>query len=483
MNGRLKKFRDWINGEPLFGLLQAIAESLDCELYLTGGLIRDRLLDRPTQDIDLAVSGRALDLAEEFARRSGGTFVLLKQQKETARVVLPGLYFDFAGFRAPTLEEDQRDRDFTINSLALSLAQAGRGGAWELLDPLSGIHDLQQGIIRHCRPDCFSRDPLRLLRAYRLAGQLTMTLAPETRLAVRTAGPALNRSAPERRHYEWILLLSLPAAAATLALLDEDGLLDILFPEMIPQKKTGQNGFHHLNVHAHSLRAFQCLEEVLSGTGLLPPPLEKARDRYLENGPRLPWLKWAVLVHDLGKPAVAAPWGKRTAFHGHDQVGQELFESIAERLRVGAREKAYILRLIGAHMRPFQLLQLEAAGTLTRRARLRFVQALDEDLTGVCLMALADSLAASGPEKPPDQEIRLIRLWEKSLHLWESTIRPPDGMPALVTGRDLIRMGLTPGPMFKTILARIREEQWLGNVARKEEALDWIESYRKKHQR
>ncbi|HSO73008.1 MAG TPA: HDIG domain-containing protein, partial [Thermodesulfobacteriota bacterium] len=371
---QLNALRNWVTREPHFQTLRQTADRLGSACYLTGGLVRDWLLGRPTRDIDLAVSRQAVELAREFAQAAQGTFVLLKRDRETARVILPDLQFDFAGFRASSLPGDLRDRDFTINSLALPLAQAFGPDPWDPIDPLNGAGDLARGIIRRCGPDSFIQDPLRLLRAYRLKAQLGMEIEPETRQGLKNWGSALNRSAPERRLYEWLQLLAQPAAGPSLSLMNEDGILDILFPEFLPLKNTPQNSFHHLNVFDHSFQAFQSLEQLLAGESRLPPELIEALKTCPENGAQRPYLKWTALVHDLGKPATAERKDDRWTFHSHDRLGQELFIKIAERFRLGHQARECMVRLIGWHMRVFHLLQEKTKGRLTPRALLRLVK-------------------------------------------------------------------------------------------------------------
>ncbi len=466
--------RTWITGEPLFQTLRQTADRLGCACYLTGGLVRDWFLGRPTRDIDLAVSRQALELAQAFAQAAQGTFVLLKKDQATARVVLPGLQFDFAGFRASGLHEDLGDRDFTINSLALPLAPAFGPDPWEPIDPLNGAGDLAQGIIRQCGPNSFNRDPLRLLRAYRLKAQLGMEIEPETRQGLKKWGPALNRSAPERQLYEWVQLLSQPTAGLTLPFMNEDGILDILFPEFLPLKNTPQNSFHHLNVFDHSLLAFQQLEQLLTPDHSWPSGLTEAMGTRLENDAQRAYLKWTALVHDLGKPATAERRDGRWTFHSHEQYGQELFRNIAERFRLGHQTRDLMVRLIGWHMRPFHLLQEETKGRRTPRALLRLVKETGDNLNRVFLLALADCRAAQGPDHPPDSEDRLLRLWQEARRMREEIIIPLSSAPPLITGKDLIQMGLAPGPLFKEIISRIKEEQWSGAIATREEALAWI---------
>jgi poly(A) polymerase len=472
---RLTNLRDWITREPLFRTLRQTADRLGCACYLTGGLVRDWLLGRPTRDIDLAVSRQALGLAREFAQAAQGTFVLLKKDQATARVVLPDLQFDFAGFRASSLPDDLMDRDFTINSLALPLTPAFGSDPWEPVDPLNGADDLAQGIIRRCGPECFYQDPLRLLRAYRLQAQLGMEIEPETRQGLKTGASELNRSAPERRLYEWLQLLAQPRAAPTLSRMNEDGILDILFPEFLPLKNTPQNSYHHLNVFDHSFLAFQRLEQILTREPPLPSGLTEALGTSPETGALRPYLKWTALVHDLGKPAAAERRDHRWTFHAHDRIGQELFIKLAHRFRLGHQARDTIVRLIGWHLRPFHLLQEETRGRRTPRAVLRLVKETGEDLNPLFLLALADCRAAQGPERPADLEDRLIRLWQEALQLQQEIILPLAGAPPLISGNDLIQMGFTPGPWFKEIIDRIKEEQWSGAITSREGALAWIQ--------
>ena len=130
--------------------------------------------------------------------------------------------------------------------------------------------------------------------------------------------------------------------------------------------------------------------------------------------------------------------------------------------------------MIGWHMEPFYLVQEGYKKALTRRAVIRFVRMIGEELNGIFLLALADSLAAQGKEKPEDLEDRLVDLWRQSLSFRDEIIRLWQGNPPLVSGKDLIELGLTPGPLFKTVFSEIQEAQWEGKVSSREEALEWI---------
>lgn len=471
---QIKNLRPWVVDHYLFKILLKISQEIGVEVFLIGGLVRDRLLGRETLDVDLTLSQEALKVARLFAEQTGGTFVLLREEGEMARVVINGQGFDFSKLRGPDLETDLKGRDFTINAICLPLAQAFAPGEWIPYDPLKGIRDLEDRLLRMTDQDCFQQDPLRILRAFRLSAQLGLTIDPDTRQAIKKWGPVLNRSAPERLHYEWLLLLTQPAGFVSLLEMEQAGLLEILFPEMGPLKGIRQDRYHHLDVFQHSLLTFQSLEKLAQRQFPLPADLEAEMFSFLKPDKLPAWLKWAALVHDLGKATTGNENRGHRTFYGHPEASQRQFESIAQRYRIGNREKTFIQKMIGGHMRPLLLVQEEIRGHLTRRALNRFVLEAPDELSGFFLLALADSLAAQGLEKPQDLEDRIMNLWRQALLIRDEWISPTPKIPALVSGRDLIELGLKPGPLFKTLLSEIKEEQMEGRIPSREEALDWI---------
>jgi poly(A) polymerase len=471
---QIKKLRTHVVGQPFFKMLLEIAQDAGAEVFLVGGLVRDRLLGRETQDCDLTLSQKALGVARTFAERTGGTFILLREEGETARVVIDGRSFDFCKFRGPDLEADLRGRDFTINAISLSLSRAFSPGEWVPYDPLGGIQDLQRGILRMAGLDAFEQDPLRLLRAFRLSSQLGLTLDPETGKAVKRWAAGILRSAPERIHYEWSVLLSQPRSFASLNQMVEAGLLQILFPEMGRLRGVEQDRYHHLDVFQHSLLTLQCLEELIQKDILLPADLEREMSSCFVQERKKAWLKEAALFHDLGKSITMGEKGGHKTFYGHAEASLDQFDSIAKRFRLGNQEKVFIEKIIGLHMRPLLLVQEDRKGHLTRRAIIRFVREGADELNGHFLLALADSLAARGKEKPEDLEERLKSLWREALSVREALIRPLGKNRALVSGKDLIELGLKPGPLFKTLLSEIEEARLEGEISSHGEALDRV---------
>jgi poly(A) polymerase len=471
---QIKKLRSAIILEPLFKILGETGQETGTEIYLLGGMVRDALLGKENRDVDLALSANALGTARRFARETGGTYVLLKEENETARVVLPGWTVDFAGFRGPDLESDLRGRDFTINAIALPLSRAFEGGEWTPLDPLGGIGDLENRILRMCGPRSFPEDPVRMLRGFRFMSQLGLTIEPETRRAVKHGAALLTGTAPERVHYELNMMFSQAECVRAFRILVEEGLAEVLFPDLVLLKAIGQKGYHHLDVFHHSVLTLQFLEDLLRGRIKIPEGLQKEVEGYGALKGNLPALKWAALFHDLGKIETANEAGEKVTFYGHEEFSLKRFEILAGQYRLSNREKELIGRLIRLHMRPHFLVNEKRKGSLSRRAILRFIREAGEELSPVFLLSLADSLAAQGPEKPEDNEEFLQALWLEAVALRDEVIRPLEKNPPLITGRDLIASGLKPGPQFHQILESVQESYMDGKISTRDEALAYI---------
>lgn len=453
----IKNLRSYVINHPLFKSILEISREDGAEIYLVGGLVRDRLLGRETLDVDLAVSREALKTARRFAEQTGGTFVLLREEGETARVVVQGRSFDFCQFRGPDLEADLRGRDFTINAISLSLSRAFAAGPWIPYDPLGGIKDLQNRVLRMACPKAFETDPLRMLRAFRFSAQMDLTIETDIHGAINKQAWAITRCAPERIHYECALLLSQPRSFIFIRQMDQDGLLAVLFPGLAGLKGIEQKGAHHLDVFEHSLLTLQHLEELAQGLAAFPVSLTQDLTAYLGQNKNQRCLKWAALFHDLGKAGTAGEKAGRKTFYGHPEESRKQFEGIAEQYRFSHQDRGSVARMIGRHMGPFFLLQEELKGRLTRRAMIRFVRETGEDLSGIFLLALADSLAAQGSEKSEKWEDRLIDLWQRALILKNEWVQPLEKIPPLISGKDLLALGLTPGPLYSRLLTSIRE--------------------------
>ena len=473
--------RDWLQEYPqeLIGAIAGVAHRFQAGMYVTGGAVRDWLLGRATVDLDITVTADPFGCCRMLAETLGGAFVPLDEEEGVARMVWGAYCIDFAGLRegSSSIEEDLVRRDFTINALAVAV-DPGRGTLkkpFTVIDPSDGIRDIQQGIVRVTSATVFDKDPLRLLRAYRFKATLGFVLERKTEeLAAAKAG-LIRSPAAERISAELHKIMAAPACHEVIAGMARSGLLLEIFPELHHGAGVEQPASHHLDVFDHNLAALFWIERIMADPAEFFPASGRHMTEYLQHGRVAERLKWASLFHDLGKPYAHKIRNSRITFYNHDTRGAELFTEIAGRLRLGREETGQISRFIRHHMWPFHLSNAWSKTGITPRACLRLVKAIDDDLPGLFLLAMADSLAGQGPGKPPAMEEKLARLYNYVRDVYQKSIRPVFEQPRLLTGHDLKEIfGLTPGPVFREIFSGIEDAQVEGKVRTREEAIAWV---------
>lgn len=465
--------------------LLRLAAGTVAPLYLVGGTVRDWLLGRRSHDLDIAVPGQAMKVAKLFREElGGGTIIDLSgPEDEAVRVVWRNEQIDFAAFRAgaTAIEADLRLRDFTINAMAIALAGPANGGQPPaLIDPTGGLADLRAGRIAHCA-GAFTADPVRMLRGYRLFATLGFDLAVETRAAVRHHAARIGDVAAERIGYELAMIFSSARTAVTLQVMSLDGLLSHLLPELYRGEGVEQPEFHHLDVLGHSFLALKMMEEIIADPPRFFPGSAGAIKGYLQQDNVVRCLKWAALLHDVGKPATMARQSGmtgRVTFYRHDEVGNGIFRDFAGRSRWSKADIERTGGLIGMHMHPFHLCNVARGDRLTRRAALNLCRRAGEDLPGLFMLAMADSLASSGEKKPERMEEELIVLFDTVRKIYNDHIEPVLRGPRLLTGKDLIKeFALEPGPLFTTILEELETVRVEGTVTDRQTALAWVAAY------
>jgi poly(A) polymerase/tRNA nucleotidyltransferase (CCA-adding enzyme) len=495
--------------QPALQVLAEHAAAQQCTVWVVGGTLRDALVGRPIHDVDLAVAGAADQLARTLADALGAAFVPLDEERAVARVVLgDGAVLDFARLRAPTLAEDVQARDFTANALAAPLLADGSVGP--LIDVVGGQADIAAGVLRLCSPSSFADDPLRMLRATRLASQLGWTLDPALDAALRTAAPRIGAISAERVRDELLALLATRWSAPWLRYLDRAGVLAVLLPELGPTHGETQPIIHFLDVWEHTLEAICCGEwmlDQLADAGLSRPPAPPADHadpyppaffnhpvaarRYPELRAELQWSakvlehmqrplagqhshialwKLALLLHDIAKPITRAdkPEGG-VSFYGHQDIGADMARTIGQRLRLSRAEVDYIATVVRGHMRPGQLNDL---GEITPRAAYRFFRDLEPAAVDTLLHSLADHLATRGPNlSPPHWAIHLA--WTDAMlgFHWDAAREQQKRAP-LLDGHTLMReLNLAAGPQVGELLEAIREAHAAGEISSSDDAL------------
>ncbi|MEO0071889.1 MAG: HD domain-containing protein [candidate division WOR-3 bacterium] len=426
------------------------------EIYLVGGALRDLLLDRIPCDFDFVVSGQGITFARQFARETKGALVILSQGDDEARVVVDkNLIFDFNGLNNRTLTDDLYRRDFTINALALSLKNPK-----QIIDEVGGIKHLRTRLIAPVSENSLTLDPLRILRAVRLA--LTLNFRIDKKLIAMATGLNLSTVAPERISYEFLRITETDRSYFYIRLLYRLGILQNIFP--IAQKL-----FDDPMLFNHSLRTYKKLEEILANHSFFDNfPEEKAN--YFNALPfRKALLKIAGLFHDIGKPDTQfSTEDGDIHFYGHDNLGARLILRIArENLKLSRQQSLMLKNLVQNHMR---LHLLATAPVLTDRAIRRFFRDVGEGYFGLMMLTYADGYATAGRVDHLETTINRMLTLKRTDEAKKKVIR-------LITGDDLISWGYKPGPIFKVILQELEELQLEGKITTKQEGYEYVKTH------
>ena len=433
----------------LFGLTQSR------KIYLVGGTIRDIYLHRPPFDFDFAVPGSGLELAKKFAHKIRGKFVLLSQKDDEARVVFKKkIFFDFAGIQGKTIQNDLKRRDFTINALAVPLKD---GKVGEIIDLFSGLAHLEKRLIVPVSEKSLTLDPLRILRAFRFAQELNFKVSDKVIQLAQNL--SLKKVAPERIGYELMRIMETKRSFWAIKTLADLTILPQIFPEI-------SDLFANPGLLNHSLMTYKKIEELIEHKSFFSQ-FTKEFDAYFSSMPRRrALLKLAGLLHDIAKPHTqfATETGD-VHFYGHDSLGAKIAEAmVMTRLRLARKEALMIKKLIAYHMR---LHLLATAPVLTDRAIRKFFRDLADEYFGLMILTFADGYATAG--KTVHLEDTILRMIELKRQ-YDAKRK----IARLITGHDLIALGLKPGPIFKTILEELEELQVEGKIKTKEEGIEYL---------
>ncbi len=450
-------------------LLEAFRELSEREdLYIVGGAVRDFLLGRPLYDLDIAVKRDPFTLATKLATKIKGTPVPLSEEFGIYRVAKGKYTIDFCLYRGDTIEDDLRERDFTINAMAIPL-RGLFGESFEIFDPLGGIKDLKEGMIRAIEEKNLITDPLRILRGYRFLAQGYGRIEEKTEIYFQKHKEKLLQVAPERIQIELHHILTSNATLAFKKMV-EDGVFEVLFPEFKACRGLPQPTYHHLDVFFHNLEAFYQAEEILKNPSLYLNISEIPT--FFTDEDFIITVKLASLFHDLGKGYTFRPTDERITFYRHEKIGASLWMERAKKLRFKGEIIERVLDLIKNHMRPCHLLKEKETNKLTLRAKRKLIKDCP-DLYALWVVALADSLASKGVDKEPDFEARLNEFF-KELIAFKEDLERVEKKERLLTGKDLISLGFTPSPLFKIILEEVELKALEGQIKSREDALQYV---------
>ncbi len=413
--------------QKIFHQISEAADHLGVECYVVGGYVRDIFLERSSDDIDVVVVGSGIEVAKELKHRLGRhAHLSVFKNFGTAQVkiggVEDGLEVEFVGARREsyshdsrkpivedgTLEDDQNRRDFTINAMAICLNKERFG---ELVDPFNGLADLEDGIIATpLDPEItFSDDPLRMMRCIRFATQLNFQIEEDTFTALQRMADRIKIVSGERIEVELNKIMMAPHPSIGFDYLQRSGLLNIILPEVAALDIVEQkNGRAHKNNFYHTLEVLENVGAVQSEQFTVNSSSEGAGNSSLCTINYKLYLRWAALLHDIGKtktkrwdPAIG--W----TFHNHNYVGAKMVSQIFRRLKLplGAEMK-YVEKLVDLHMRP----QVIADNEVTDSAVRRLLNDAGDDIDDLMTLCEADITSKNEVKKKMFLEnFRMVR--------------------------------------------------------------------------
>jgi poly(A) polymerase len=443
-----QQFSQYLN-YPVFKTLITAVKDYGHPAYVVGGYVRDKILSRQTKDIDVVVIGSGIELAEIYASKIGpkarvnifknfGTAMVKFTRKEEWIVEFVGARKESyrADSRKPivengSLEDDQNRRDFTINTLALSLNEGDIG---RLLDPFGGYKDMEAGIIRTpLDPDrTYSDDPLRMMRAIRFATQLDFVIEKESFEAIRRNAERITIISRERINDELEKIITTKRPSLGFNLLFESGLLKIIFPEFVALKGAEYiEGKGHKDNFYHTL---QVLDNVASKSDNL-------------------WLRWGAILHDIAKPVTKKfEPGIGWTFHAHEFVGAKMVPKLFTKMKMPTDERMrYVQKLVLLHLRPIVLSQEVVTDSAVRRLLFDAGDDIDD------LMSLCESDITS---RNPDKVQRFLKNFEivrQKLVEVEQKDRVRNWQPPITGELIMETFGIPPGKEVGIIKNAIRE--------------------------
>ena len=449
------------------GLAAARAALAGEPVWVVGGAVRDGLLGRPTDDVDLVAAGDVKPLARRLARAEGAFAFPLSEAFGAWRVSeRHGAWqADLMPLEGDTIEQDLSRRDFTVNAMAEPL----EGG--DVVDPFGGRADLEAGRLRLVSPQAIEDDPLRVMRLARLSVELSLDIEAATRESARANAPRLPGVAAERVFGELKRIVSGTAPQLGIALLDALGALEAILPEVSGQQGVEQNRYHHLDVYDHSLEVLTRLAELERDPASLgehgAAALAVLAEPLADDLSRGQALRFAALLHDAAKPQTRGETEGRVTFIGHDERGAEMARAALARLRASERLGAYVADLTRHHLRLGFLVRHAPLSRRDIHAYLRACEPVEVDVT---VLSVADRLATRGDKA--DEAIAKHLALARDL-LGEALRWRAEGPPTPLVRGDVLagELGIARGPELGRVLRELEAAQFAGEIRSQEEAL------------
>ena len=448
-----------------------LARKFNRNIYLTGGAVRDFILDFPINDYDFAVENNTREISYEFSKMISGKFIELDDKHNIYRIAKNGVEYDFTEFKGKNITEDLLKRDFSINALAIShndfsylndISEKSRKIRKEiLLDPANGKYDIKNSIIRALNSKIFVKDPIRLLRAIRFKAELGFNIEKNTEKMIIKNKKLINKSASERVHDELIKIFSSEKSFELIKYMEDKlGLFSEIFPEIDKLKITGKCRYHNEDVWVHSLDMLKLFEEFS----------KKNKISYFPDGNEIPLMKFAILFHDYGKIFSKTKENGVVHYYGHEKIGSEKAGKILLDLKFSKNEIKYIKTLVRYHMQP---LYFYTDKKVSNKAIYNFFKKVGDLAPDIIFISALD---VGSTRRLNGQVNKAISYWEyintllnKYYNMQSKLIEP------LLNGKEIMEiLDIKEGPKIGNIIEKLKEAQALGKVEEKDEAIKFI---------
>lgn len=455
-------------------LAQVMATPNIGESWFVGGAIRDALLGRRVNDVDLAVAGDAKAVAQALHRRLGGDIFSLSDRFGTWRVLPDAAHWqiDLTRLRGDSINEDLALRDFSINAMAISTQSPDN-----LIDLFGGAEDLAAERLRVLGEGAYEDDPLRPLRLPRFAAALGFEPDEATALLTIKHAARVVEAAPERIFAELRDLINGPGVVRGLELLEALGLTAVLLPELLELHGVDQSDYHHLDAHDHTIEVLKQLIAIEDDPSEMfgddAPELAEQLDKPLADElTRGEALRWAALLHDIAKRETRTEFDNgRIGFPGHDTRGAEIVRGICKRLNTSDRFSQYVSALTRHHLR---LGFLVHEMPLPLRAQYNYLNTCDPVEVEVGVLSIADRSATRGRKSGEAiaAHLALARQLNRAALDWRAAKDQP-GL-ALVRGDTLAEaIGIEQGPKLGRMVDLLAEARYIGEVSTESEAIEF----------
>ncbi len=448
-----------------------LAQKFNINIYLTGGAVRDFILDYPINDFDFAIENNVREISHEFSKMISGKFIELDDKHKIYRVVKNEVEYDFTEFKGKNITEDLLNRDFSINALAIShndfsylndISEKSRKIRKEILfDPANGKYDIKNSIIRALNSKIFVKDPIRLLRAIRFKAELGFNIEKNTEEMIFKKRKLIKQSASERIHDELLEIFSSEQTAELIKYMeDKVKLFSEIFPGIDKLKTTGKCRYHNENVWIHSLDMLKLFEEFS----------KKNKINYFPNKNAIPLMKFAILFHDYGKIFSKTKKNGVVHYYGHAKIGAQKTEKIFLDLKFSKKEMEYIKTLVRYHM---QILYIYNDKKVSDKAIYNFFKKVGDLASDVIFISALD---VGSTRRLNGQVNKAISYWEyinnllnKYYNMQSKIIEP------LLNGKEIMEiLGIKEGPEIGNIIEKLKEAQALGKIEEKDEAIKFV---------